>query len=134
MSKKYGNNRIIVGDKLTFIEFAPFFKEFTVKFRKNDKETLDSLTTLDNKIKFVPEKSKSLSRFRHKAYNIPDRIVYFSKPYRNYLIAEVINYRSYEKSFDADKQRSFNGGEQFLFEFDDNGKLLSSKVIPVSYN
>lgn len=132
--KKYDKQNVLVSDQLTFIEMASFFEEFQTEFKKTKKETMDSLTELDNRNRFAPERSERLRRLQPKLNGNAQYVVYLSKPYNDYLIAEIINYHPGEKTLDLDMQRRFNGGEQYLFKFDEKGGVLNVKVIPVNYD
>ncbi len=121
---------LAIYDSLVFMETSDFTEQIA-KFSGTDFElVLDSLTALDKKRFFKPYTIPILKRIDKKPES--KMILFFSKPYKNTLLAEVVfNYNS-RKTYN--KITHFNQSLLILFFFDKSNNIENVLTTRMHYN
>jgi hypothetical protein len=124
-------NKTIISDSIVFIPYSNIFDLIIEKDSSVSRlHTLDSLDNLDMKLKFEPFYYKPFcSKKKNLNFN---KIVFFSKPFKNTLLIEIVQTINNSKIYN--KVTVQTTSIIYFVKFDNLNKITSSKWIEMFYN
>jgi hypothetical protein len=125
------NKKIMVSDTIVFMERTLFWENLKVQGEKAE-ITINRIDSIDNARKYDNFYSLQLSK-SFKKDTTATLNLYFSKIFKDSLVAEVIDNKGlYKASYN--RVTMFNTGYCYLFTFDTNGTIKEVLIKEISYN